>query len=118
MQPVRELVKNPMLLLEKNSNSRIFIDKYFKDNSITVIPDFELGNIDLLIQFAKYDFGIACVIKNFVGEELEAGRLFEIKPEERIPLRSIGAVWLKNVPLPHAARDLINNLDYLETSEF
>lgn len=117
MQPLKKIIKQPLLLLEKSSNSRIFIDEYFKANSTSVEPDFELGNIDLLIQFAKYDFGIACVIRNFIEDELEKGRLYEIKPIEKIPSRHIGVTWLKNVPLSSAAKVLISNLDYLETSE-
>ena len=118
MQPLKEIVRHPMLLLEKNSNSRTFIDDYFKASSISVEPDFELDNMDLLLQFAKYDFGIACVIRNFIEEELEKGRLYEVKPIEKIPIRHIGVTWLKNVPLSAASKTLISNLDYLETSEF
>ncbi|NSW92469.1 MAG: hypothetical protein HPY74_17730 [Firmicutes bacterium] len=84
---------------------------YLKENSIPVMPDFELGNIDLLIHFAKYDFGIACVIKNFIKDDLDNGRLYEIKPIERIPPRTIGAVWLKDVRLSTAANELIRHLD-------
>lgn len=117
MQPLNEILQYPILLLEQNSNSRVYMDQYFKDNSVSVTPDFELGNIDLLVQFAKYDFGIACVIKNFIQDELDRGRLYEVKPMEKIPSRSIGVTWLKNVPLSPAAKELINNLDYYETSE-
>lgn len=117
MQPLSEIVKHPLLFLEKNSNSRLYIDQYFKDHSTSALPDFELGNIDLLIHFAKYDFGIACVIRNFIEEDLESGRLYEIKPIEKIPPRSIGAVWLKDVPLSIAARELIGQLDRDEEYE-
>ncbi len=117
MQPLKKIVKQPLLLLEKSSNSRIFIDDYFSSHSLTVEPDFELGNMDLLMQFAKYDFGIACVIRNFIEDELDKGLLYEIKPVEKIPSRHIGVTWLKNVPLSSAAKVLISNLDYQETSE-
>lgn len=117
LQPLDEILQYPILLLEQDSNSRVYMDQYFKANSVSVTPDFELGNIDLLVQFAKYDFGIACVIKNFIQDELDRGRLYEVKPMEKIPSRSIGVTWLKNVPLSPAAKELINNLDYYETSE-
>jgi LysR family cyn operon transcriptional activator len=110
-QPLSEIVKYPILLLEKSSNSRLYIDRYFQENSIPVAPDFELGNIDLLIHFARFDFGIACVIKNFIKDELEKGYLFEIEPLEKISPRSIGAAWLKDVPLSIAATKLINSLE-------
>ncbi len=110
-QPLDTIAKQPLLLLEKNSNSRIYMDKYFLDNSVSIIPDFELGNIDLLVHFAKNDFGIACVIKNFVKEDISKGHLYEIKPIEKIPPRSIGIAWLKNVPLSKASNEIINILD-------
>lgn len=114
MQPLSEIVKHPLLLLEKSSNSRLYIDRYFEANSISVTPAFALGNIDLLIYFARYDFGIACVIKNFIEDELDKGYLYEIVPIEKIPPRSIGAVWLKEVPLSIAAKELIDSLEYYE----
>jgi len=110
-QSLSEIVKHPLILLERSSNSRLYIDRYFQDNSISVTPDFELGNIDLLIQFARFDFGIACVIKNFIKDELEKGYLYLIEPLEKIPPRSIGAAWLKDVPLSIAAKELINSLE-------
>ncbi len=118
VQPLQEILRHPLLLLEKTSNSRLFIDDYFRSHALTVEPDFELDNIDLLVQFAKYDFGIACVIRNFILDELQKGNLYEIKPAEKIPSRHMGVTWLKNVPLSAAAKVLISNLDYLETSEF
>lgn len=117
MQHLSEIAKHPILLLEKNSNSRLYIDQYFINNSISVIPAFELGNIDLLVHFARFDFGIACVIRNFIKEDLDSGRLYEIKPIEKIPPRSIGVTWLKDVPLSAASTELINLLDYNEVSE-
>lgn len=117
MQPLSEIVKYPMLLLEKTSNSRLYIDQYFANNAMQVIPDFELGNIDLLVHFARYDFGIACVIKNFVEDELDKSRLYEIRPIEKIPCRSIGVAWLKDVSLSKASQELISILDYNEVSD-
>jgi Transcriptional regulator len=117
VQPLCEIIKYPMLLLEKSSNSRLYINRYFNDNAISVNPAFELGNIDLLIQFAKYNFGIACVIKNFISDELEKGRLYEINPIEKIPPRFIGVAWLKDVPLSKASRELISLLDTGEDYE-
>lgn len=117
MHPLREIILHPILLLEKNSNSRSIMDQYFINNSVSVTPDFELGNMDLLIHFAKNDFGIACVIKNFIEEDLDEGRLFEVRPIEPIPARSIGVTWVKDVPLTKASKELIGYLDYHETSD-
>lgn len=117
MQHLSDIVKYPLLLLEKNSNSRLYIDRYFESNSIAVTPDFELATMDLLTRLAEFDFGIACVIRNFVEDELERGRLYEIKPIQGIPPRSIGVTWLKSLPLSAASNELINLLDFNDTSE-
>jgi LysR family cyn operon transcriptional activator len=117
MQPLKKIAAFPLLMLEKASNTRLYIDRYFRENGINLTPAFELGTMDLLVRFAQYDFGIACVIRNFVEDELEAGSLHEVKPIEAIPPRSIGVAWLKDVPLSTASRELISILDYNETSD-
>ena len=117
LQPLNEIVKYPMLLLEQSSNSRQYIDQYFLAHSTLVKPAFELGNMDLLVHFAKFDFGIACVIKNFVEDDIQQGALYEIKPIEKIPPRTIGVAWLKDMPLSAAAIKLIDILDYQVTSD-
>lgn len=108
--PLIELTKYPLLLLEKSSNVRHFIDMYFERNSISATPDYELPNIDLLTSFAKNNFGIACVVKNFIKDDLEKGELFELEVVEKIPPRSLSAVWLKDIPLSAAANELMHYL--------
>jgi DNA-binding transcriptional LysR family regulator len=109
---VSELVKYPLLLLERESNTRLYIDRYFKEHGLEVIPEIELGNIDLLVQFAKIGLGISCVIRNFVNDELQKSTLFEIRLKEKIPPRNAGIVYLKDVPLSYTARKFINLLGY------
>ncbi|MCX7774076.1 MAG: LysR family transcriptional regulator, partial [Clostridia bacterium] len=118
MQPLEEIVKHPLMLLERNSHSRILMDAYFKSHNVEAEPDFELGNMDLLAHFARNGFGVACVIRDFIQDELEKGLLYEVKPIEKIPPRSIGISFLKGVPLSPAAKELIRQLDDLNPEEF
>lgn len=115
---IREIAGYPMLLLEKTSNTRLYVDEYYERNSLSVTPDFEFPNIDLLIHFAKYDFGVACVIENFVGDILENSSLYKINLIEKIPPRSMSVAWLKNVALTSAAKELIKYLEYNAPYEF
>ena len=46
--------------------------------------------MDLLIEFAKTDLGVACVISDFVKKELETGELIRLKSPINIPKRKIG----------------------------
>ena len=117
MQPWKKLSNTRLIYWRKASNSRIYMDRYFERHSVQITPDFELGNMDLLVSFAKNDLGIACVIRNFAEEELTSGKLYEIKPVERIPARNIGVAWLKDVPLSAASKELMSMLDDNETYE-
>lgn len=118
MQPLGEIVKCPLLLLERASNSRGFAEQYFLRNGVDAVPDFELGNMDLLVSFAKHDMGIAWVTRNFYEDEFATGRLYEIKPIERIPKRHIGVARLKDAPLSIASRELISLLNDNKHTEF
>lgn len=115
---IKDISDYPMLLLEKTSNTRVYIDNYFEKNYVFKTPDFEFPNIDLLVHFAKYDFGIACVIENFVQEALEKSALYKINLVEEIPPRSMSAAYLKNVPLAPAAKEIIRYLEYNIPYEF
>lgn len=107
---INELIKYPILLLEKGSNTRRCLDDYFESRGIKIIPEIELGSIDLLVEFARIGFGAAFVIKDFIKDELNNSKLYEIKLTETIPQRKIGIVYLKNVPLSAAAKKFISQL--------
>lgn len=107
---IKEIIQYPMLLLEKESNSRAYIDKYFAQNQVTVQPEIELGNFELLTHFAVIDFGVACVIKEFIREELKKSLLYEISLLEPIPPRHVGIIHLQSVPLSAASKKFLSFL--------
>jgi len=85
----------------------MFINDYFRDNSVVFEPAFELGNFDLLSHFARNNFGIACVIKNFISDDLEQGKLYELELFEKIPPRNACIAMLNSTELSPAAKELI-----------
>jgi LysR family cyn operon transcriptional activator len=109
-QHLWEIISYPIILLTNTSNSRLFINNYFRDNSVVFEPAFELGNFDLLSHFAKNNFGIACVIKNFICDDLEQGKLYEIDLFEKIPPRIACIAMLNNTEPSPAAKELIKML--------
>lgn len=98
-----ELSKLPLIFLEKTSNSRKYVENFMLSKGIKISPDFELGSYDLLLEFAKINLGIACVIKEFSKEYLDRGIIHEMKTLEEIPKRSIGVCYLKKVSLSSGA---------------
>ncbi|HHY81528.1 MAG TPA: LysR family transcriptional regulator [Clostridiales bacterium] len=98
-----EIAAYPLILLEKKSNSRQYVDGWFHSRGIALIPEIELGSHELLLEFAKINLGIACVIKEFSTDYLQSGILHEVPLKEPIPARSIGCCYLKSVPLSPAS---------------
>ena len=55
--------------------------------------------MDMLIEFAKIGLGVACVIKQFVSEELENGNLVEIPINASIKKREVGFAFMEKTRL-------------------
>ncbi|MBD3922686.1 LysR family transcriptional regulator [Paenibacillus sp. PR3] len=102
-----ELSHYELLLLEKGSATRAYIDKAAAANDVALTPSMELGSLDLLSEFAQTGFGIACVVRNFAQDLLERGELVELAIAPPIPPRRIGIATLKDVPLSIAAKAFI-----------
>lgn len=83
---------NLMLLNEENITRR-YIEQYFQEHGIQVNQVLEVSNMDLLIEFAKIGIGIACVIKEFVQDDLENGTLLELPLINAIQMREVGFAY-------------------------
>lgn len=105
-----ELEQYPILMLEKGASTRKYIDDYAAAHDMQIIPEIELGSIDLLLQFALRDFGLAFVIRDFVINELREGSLVEIPLAVPIPKRHVGVATLRGVPLSAASRSFLSLL--------
>ncbi len=92
-----ELAEYPLIFLEKNANSRNYVEDYFHSKGILLKPEIELGSHDLVLEFAKINLGIACVTREFSRRYLEDGSLTPIRLTEPIPQRSVGICRLKGV---------------------
>lgn len=106
-----DLLKFPLVFLEKKSNSRKYVEDYLFAKGIRIEPEFELGSHDLVLEFARSNLGIACVTKEFSKDYLQRGLLYELTLTESIPTRSIGMCYLKSVPLSRAALKFVEIIE-------
>lgn len=88
-----------IMLLDKENISRMYIEDYFEENQISPVNVLEVSSMDLLIEFAKTGLGVACVIKEFVLEELSSGKLMQIPLKIPLNKREIGFCYSKNAYL-------------------
>lgn len=81
------------LMLHEENISRRYIDSYLQKEQIVLSQFIEISTMDLIIEFAKIDMGIACVIGNFVENELAKQTLIKLPLASPIPPRKIGFAW-------------------------
>lgn len=91
------LENSALMLLDKNNMSRLYIDDYLQKNHIIIAEAVDISNMDLLIDFAKIGVGVACVIKNFVRNELADRLLVEVPTKISIPSREVGFACKESV---------------------
>lgn len=109
--PLQYLMRMPLIFLERKSNSRRYVENILSKKGCSISPAFELGSHDLVLQFAKINLGISCVVREFVLEDLQKGEIYEIKLEEEIPKRSIGIVYLKDMQISYAAKKFVESIN-------
>lgn len=78
------------LMLNEENISRRYIDSYLTGEKIEIYQSVEISTMDLLIEFARIDMGIACVIGNFVEKELNGDALIKLPLASPVPKRKIG----------------------------
>lgn len=87
------LQSSTLMLLDKNNMTRQYIDDYLQENQIIIKDSIDISDMDLLIDFARIGVGVACVIKNFVREDLENGTLVEVPLGFPIHKREVGFAY-------------------------
>lgn len=105
-----ELVKYPLLMLQRESATRRNLDRFLLEKGLLVKPEIEFESIDLLVEFARIGAGIAHVLRESASKAFEEGELFEIKVSEELPKRKLGIASVKNFPLSRAAEEFVRFL--------
>lgn len=92
------------MMLDEENITRQSVNRTLQDRGITLKNVLEITTMDLLIEFAKIGLGIACVIREFVQEELAQGLLQEVDLGLKFPKRTVGFACKKtdqNLPVIH-----------------
>lgn len=100
----------PIICLEKNTSTRRYVDEFLMKNQVVLNPEFELATSDMLVQFARRNLGIAEVMRDFAGEYIRAGEVFELYFDKKIPQRDFCIISDKNLPISTAAAKLLQYL--------
>ena len=101
---LEEIIRFPLILLERKASSRLHLDKFFLQNGQHLNPEIELGARSLLVDLAAIGFGVAGVTEEFVKNELASGKLRKLQTDFAIPPRSVDLCILRDVPQTSAAQ--------------
>jgi len=82
-----------IMLLDRNNITRHYIEDYMNINHILANNLLEVTTMDLLIEFTRIGLGIGCVIREFVQDDLELGRLVQLIPGAPIHKRTVGFAY-------------------------
>ena len=106
--PVKKLQEFPLLMMDTNTVARRAVDAYLATLGISLQPDIEVANWDLMLKLASKGMGVGCVPREYCKKELESGALFEVDISPSLPVRGVGLALPKNVPVPFALREFIS----------
>ena len=108
--PLKELENFPLIMLDRNSNTRKTLITFAHSLGIHLHPEIELGSIDLLKWYARANMGIACVPEEYLREELESGALFRVQTSPDIPERAGGIIRSEKAQLNSLMREFIDDM--------
>ena len=104
---IKELNNYPLILQDKNSNTRKFLDDFANKYEITLKPKIEIGSYYLVSEFSRIGLGIGYVTKNYIKNNLDNKELFIVPIKEKIPSREIGILLNKNTTPNFSTKELI-----------
>lgn len=104
---IKELNNYPLILQDKNSNTRKFLDDFANKYEVTLKPKIEIGSYYLVSEFSRIGLGIGYVTKDYIKTNLDNKELFIVPIKEKIPSREIGILLNKNTTPNFSTKELI-----------
>ena len=78
------------MMLDEENITRQYVNRVFLEQGMELSNILEVTTMELLIEFAKIDLGVACVIREFVEDELQKKELVEVSLPLQFEPRQIG----------------------------
>ena len=102
----RELLKYPILMLDKNSTTNEFLHRLFQQHQLDLVPEIELTSNDLLIDLARIGLGIAFIPDYCISDKTEG--IYVLETKEELPERELVIAYNEHLPLSRAANEFLS----------
>lgn len=87
------LTEYPLLLLDRGSNTRNYIDRRFQEVGLSPKITMELGSIEVIKKLVQLDFGVSIVPLIALHKELEHDLLRAIRIFRKAECRELGVIY-------------------------
>ncbi len=64
-QPLSVLEKVPLIMLDQDTSTRRYVQRFLEQRKVFVHPEFELATSDIIVQFALRNLGVGSVVRDF-----------------------------------------------------
>ena len=110
-KPLSVLEKVPLIMLDQDTSTRRYVQRFLKQRKVFVHPEFELATSDMIVQFVRRNLGVGCVMRDFARDYVESGLLFELRFNKMIPKRQFCVVRNTKMPMAPAAEKLLEIME-------
>jgi len=107
---LEEFARYPLLLLDRGSNTRAFIDERLDELADPPTIAMELGSIEVIKRLVQLDFGLSIVPQVAVAEEARAGLLSTFRVFNKEDARRLGVALPDKGLRSHAAEVYLHML--------
>jgi len=104
---IGELNNYPLILQDKNSNTRKFLDDHAFKQSVILKPGMELSSYSLVVDFIKLGLGIGFATYEYINKEIANNNLKIITLNPKLPTRYIAIALPKNQSISFATKQLV-----------
>ncbi len=106
-----EIAAFPIILLERKTSSRQFLESLFLSRGIELRPEIELDTDGLQIELAGIGLGITCITKEFAGHHLKNALVKPLKVDFDIPPRTVCMCTLSDLSPTAAAKKFMEMIE-------
>ncbi len=107
---LKEVAAFPLLLLDKGSATRAFIDRQFQSAHLPQTIAMELGSIEVIKTMVQLGFGVSIVPLAAVRAEVKRNEICAVRVFSAKETRKLGAVYMRGRYLSPAARAFLEML--------
>ena len=106
--PISKLKNYPLIMMEENTVARKSLNNFLTSCGVSLTPAIEVSSWDLMKRLVERGMGVGIIPKEYTQNALQSGKLFQITTDPTLPVRSIGMLLKKNVPVSYALHCFID----------